>query len=46
MIGSVFFNDFIEQNPDQTETATDKRNQHARIHDIPKTEKADIRLAV
>jgi hypothetical protein len=41
MIGPVFFNDFIEQNPDQTETATDKRNQDARIHDIKKPAEAD-----
>jgi hypothetical protein len=34
MIGSVFFNDFIEQYPDQTEAPTDKRNQNARIQDI------------
>lgn len=39
MIGSVFFDDFIEQYPDQTEAATDKRNQNARIHDIsPRSE--------
>lgn len=34
VIVSVFFDDFIEQYPDQTETATDKRNQNGRIHDI------------
>ena len=33
VIVSVFFNDFIEQYPDQTETATDERNQNGRIHD-------------
>jgi hypothetical protein len=38
VIGSVFFNDFIEQYPDQTEAPTDKRNQHARIHDITVSE--------
>lgn len=37
MIGSVFFNDFIEQYPDQTEAPTDKRNQHARIQFIALT---------
>lgn len=39
VIVSVFFDDFIEQYPDQTETATDKRNQNRRIHDIsPRSE--------